>query len=508
VFAPVADANIKSSSPAANYGLATTLRVLNSTEIYRTYLRFDVSGLTGNVSSAKLRLYVTDASPDGGHLFSVSNDWAETTITWTNAPPVVGGEIAVAGSVAVGTWVELDVTPLVTGGGAVSFGMTSLSTNSAIYGSRQSGTPPALVVVTGGTALPPPNASFTAAPTAGRAPLAVTFTDTSSGSPSSWAWDFQADGSIESTERNPVAVYRSPGTYSVRLTVGNATGTNSVTRAALVSVASGPTTDPLDPVFVGAGDIASCGSNGDELTAALLDGQSGTVYTLGDNVYESGTAAEYANCYQPSWGRHLSRTRPIAGNHEYNTPDAAPYYAYFGSAAGAPTEGWYSYDLGNWHVIALNSNCSFIGGCGAGSPMETWLRADLAAHASACTLAYWHHPLFSSGGHGNDPSMRVIWDVLDSAGTELVLSGHDHDYERFAPQRSSGIAATKGIREIVVGTGGKSLVGFKTLLANTETRSSTTYGVLRMILHGSGYTWEFLPATSGGFVDAGSDICH
>lgn len=488
--------------------MATTLRVLNTTEIYRTYLRFDASGLTGNVSSAKLRLYVTDASPDGGHLYSVSNDWAETTITWNNAPPISGGEIAAAGSVALGTWVELDVTPLVTGAGIVSFGMTSLSTNSAIYGSRQSGTPPALVVVTGGTALPMPNASFTASPTAGRAPLAVTFSDTSSGSPATWAWDFQADGSIDSNERNPVAVYRLPGTYSVRLTVGNATGTDSTLRSGLVSVASGPTTDPLDPVLVGAGDIASCGSTGDELTAALLDGQSGTVYTTGDNVYDSGTTAEFANCYEPSWGRHRSRTRPVPGNHEYNTPGAAPYYTYFGSAAGTASEGWYSYDLGNWHVIALNSNCSAIGGCGTGSPMETWLRADLAAHASTCTLAYWHHPLFSSGGHGNDPSMRPIWDVLDNAGAELVLNGHDHDYERFAPQHSSGVAASDGIREIVVGTGGKSLVGFKTLLANTETRSSTTYGVLRLILHGSGYTWEFLPATSGGFIDAGSDVCH
>ena len=149
--------------------------------------------------------------------------------------------------------------------------------------------------------------------------------------------------------------------------------------------------------LLAAGDIASCGSNGDEQTANLLDDQAGTVITLGDNAYDSGSTSEYANCYDPTWGRAKARTHPAPGNHEYNTAGATGYYGYFGAAAGDPETGYYSYDLGSWHLIALNSNCSAIGGCGAGSPQEQWLRADLAAHPTDCTLAYWHHPRFSSG---------------------------------------------------------------------------------------------------------------
>jgi hypothetical protein len=165
-----------------------------------------------------------------------------------------------------------------------------------------------------------------------------------------------------------------------------------------------------DPVFVGAGDIASCTSTGDEATANLLDTIPGTVYTTGDNAYESGTASEFENCYDPSWGRHKARTRPAVGNHEYySTTNASGYFGYFGAAAGDPSKGYYSYDLGSWHIISLNSNCSFVagGGCAAGSDQEKWLRADLAAHPNACTLAYWHHPLFSSGPtSGGNSNMR------------------------------------------------------------------------------------------------------
>ena len=213
-----------------------------------------------------------------------------------------------------------------------------------------------------------------------------------------------------------------------------------------------------DPVFVGAGDIASCASSGDEATANLLDGIPGTVYTLGDNVYDSGTDAEFADCYNSSWGRHKARTRPIVGNHEYRTPGASGYFKYFGAAAGESSKGYYSYDLGAWHIVALNSMCQNVGGCGATSPMVTWLKGDLATNPSSCTLAYWHHPVFSSGAeHGNNPKMIPSWDALYAAGADVVLSGHDHDYERFAPQTSSGVAdPDRGIREFVVGTGGKS----------------------------------------------------
>jgi hypothetical protein len=186
-------------------------------------------------------------------------------------------------------------------------------------------------------------------------------------------------------------------------------------------------------VLVGAGDIAVYGSPGDEATAALLDGIAGTVVTLGDNVYADGTPSEFANCYDPSWGRHKGRTKPAVGNHEYHTPGAAGYFGYFGPAAGDPSKGYYSYNLGAWHIVVLNSNCTYVGGCHAGSPQERWLRADLAAHPTTCTLAYWHHSRFSSGYQGSTAAVQSLWQALYAFGADIVLAGHDHSYERFAP---------------------------------------------------------------------------
>ena len=265
-----------------------------------------------------------------------------------------------------------------------------------------------------------------------------------------------------------------------------------------------------DPVFVGAGDIASCNSSGDEATAALLDGIPGTVYTLGDNVYDSATDADFAGCYDPSWGRHKARTMPVVGNHDYETAGASGYFNYFGAAAGDPSTGYYSYDLGAWHIVALNSMCENVGGCGPGSPMLTWLEQDLAANPSSCTLALWHHPVFSSGSeHGSDPKMIPSWDALYAAGADVVLNGHDHDYERFAPQTSSGLAdPDRGIREFVVGTGGKSHYDFGNVVANSEVRNSDTSGVLKLTLHASSYEWQFVPEAGKTFSDSGSESCH
>ncbi|MCZ7570519.1 MAG: metallophosphoesterase [Ardenticatenaceae bacterium] len=263
-------------------------------------------------------------------------------------------------------------------------------------------------------------------------------------------------------------------------------------------------------MLIGAGDIAGCSSTGDEATAALLDQIPGTVFTTGDNVYSSGTAKQFANCYDPSWGRHRARTRPAPGNHDYGTAGAAGYFDYFGPLAGEPDKGYYSYDLGAWHIVVLNSNCSAIGGCAAGSPQEQWLRADLAAHPAACTLAYWHHPLFSSGLHGNSPSMQAIWEALYAYAADVVLNGHDHDYERFAPQDPNGVAdPAHGIREFVVGSGGKSHYPFLGLpIANSEVRNDNTFGVLKLTLHPASYTWEFVPEAGQTFTDAGSEPCR
>jgi hypothetical protein len=262
-------------------------------------------------------------------------------------------------------------------------------------------------------------------------------------------------------------------------------------------------------VVLAAGDIASCSSSGDESTAELVKGQSGDVLTLGDNAYESGSASEYANCYDPTWGQFKSRTHPAPGNHEYNTSGATGYYGYFGSAAGSPSKGYYSYDLGSWHVIVLNSNCSAIGGCGAGSAQEQWLRADLAAHPTACTLAYWHHPLFSSGTHGNNTSVKPLYQALYDGNADLVLVGHDHDYERFGPQDASGNSdPNRGIREIVVGTGGRGHYAVSTIKANSEVRNNDTFGVLKLVLDPTSYSWEFLPVAGKTFTDSGTTKCH
>jgi len=260
---------------------------------------------------------------------------------------------------------------------------------------------------------------------------------------------------------------------------------------------------------VAAGDIASCSSTGDEATAALLDRLKGTVATLGDNAYDSGTAAEFASCYAPSWGRHKSRTRPAAGNHDYVTPGAAGYFGYFRAAAGDPRNGYYSYDLGEWHVVVLNSNCSSVGGCQAGSAQEQWLRTDLRSHRARCTLAYWHHPRFSSGPHGSDAMTQPLWQALYDAGADVVLNGHDHDYERFAPQTPSGVLdQRRGIREFVVGTGGRSHYTPAAAVANSQVANGDTYGVLKLTLKPKSYQWQFVPVAGASFRDGGSASCH
>ncbi len=264
-------------------------------------------------------------------------------------------------------------------------------------------------------------------------------------------------------------------------------------------------------VLVGAGDIADCADlSGAEATAKLLDAIPGTVFTAGDNAYEGGTAEQFAKCYAPTWGRHKARTRPSVGNHEFHSGGATPYFDYFGANAGDPKEGYYSYDLGAWHIIVLNSECAEVGGCQAGSAEEKWLRSDLSAHPTVCTLAYWHKPLFSSGAkHGNDLEMKAFWQDLYNAHTTIVINGHDHDYERFAPQDPDGKSdPAKGIREFVVGTGGKNHRPFAKPEATSEVRNADTYGVLKLTLLPHGYSWEFIPETGKTFRDSGTGSCQ
>jgi hypothetical protein len=262
-------------------------------------------------------------------------------------------------------------------------------------------------------------------------------------------------------------------------------------------------------VLVGAGDIANCSTTTDEATVKLLDGIGGTVFTVGDNAYGSGTDAQFKNCYDPTWGRHKARTKPSVGNHEYYTAGASGYFNYFGAAAGDPKKGYYSYDRGDWHIISLNSMCEKVGGCGSTSPMVSWLKHDLSANPNKCTLAYWHHPLFSSGQHGNATKMKPSYQVLYNNRADVVVNGHDHSYERFAPQRPDGTLDTaRGIREFVVGTGGTSLRPFSNIKPNSQVRNASTHGVLKLTLHSTSYEWTFVPVVGKTFIDSGSKSCH
>jgi hypothetical protein len=256
-------------------------------------------------------------------------------------------------------------------------------------------------------------------------------------------------------------------------------------------------------VLVGAGDIAVCGSQGTVGTAALLDTIAGTVFTAGDNVYERGTADEFARCYEPTWGRHKSRTRPAPGNHDYGTGSAAAYFAYFGDQAGTPGLGYYSFSIGDWHILSLNSNIP----AGQGSPQYEWLRADLQDNRAACTAAIWHHPVFSSGRNGPQSVMRDTWRLLQESGAEFVVNGHDHLYERFARLDALGRPnAGGGLREFIAGTGGGPLYEFHGVSAGSEARL-VTWGVLKFTLEPNGYEWQFL-SLQGGVVDSGRDICR
>ncbi|MFC6079835.1 CBM96 family carbohydrate-binding protein [Sphaerisporangium aureirubrum] len=430
-FTPVADTYVDKRTPATNYGTSPLLGA-DGSPVKRMFLRFGVSGLTGTVSSARLRVHTGDVpgsgSDDGGTFRSTSDHtWSETGVTWRNQPALDGAALGSIGAVRRGEWYEIDVTSYVRGDGAFGFGVTSASGNGVDYDSRESGaTAPQLVVTTGGP-------SGTPAPT--------------------------------------------------------------------------PSTD--DPVLVGAGDIATSGS-GDGATAKLLDDIPGTVFTTGDDAYPDGSADDFADFYAPTWGRHKARTRPVPGNHEYRTTGAAGYFGYFGPAAGEPGKGYYSYDLGDWHVVALNSNCSEVGGCDAGSPQEQWLRSDLAASAKPCTIAYWHHPRFTSGAnHAPDRSVGPLVRALYDNDAEVVVTGHNHQYERFAPMNPrGGLDEARGIRHFVVGTGGATFYGFGTIQPNSEVRDSDTFGVLKLTLHPGSYTWEFVPQAGKTFTDDGTTSCH
>jgi hypothetical protein len=281
------------------------------------------------------------------------------------------------------------------------------------------------------------------------------------------------------------------------------------------STKQGSRTAPDTFVLVGAGDIAGCSDlSGAQATAKLIEAIPGTVFAAGDLAYQHGTYEEFQKCYDPTWGRFKARTRPAPGNHEYNGSLATGYFRYWGKQAGDPREGYYGFDLGSWHVVVLNTNCGVkqLAGCGEGSPEETWLKQDLAGHANGCILAFGHHALFSSGlisKHAEHPELTALWQDLYEAHADLILAGHEHSYERFAPQDPEGNPdPERGIREIVVGTGGRSHTPLGYAKPNSEVRDDQTYGVLKLTLSPGKYKWEFIPEAGKSFTDSGEGVCH
>ncbi len=459
-FTPAADTYVDAASPTANYGTRTTLRT-DASPVVISYLRFSLANLSGPIASVLLRVYANSSSATGYTVNPVNNDtWGETSLTWNNAP-VYGASIGASGAFSAGAWTQVDVTSLVTGNGDIDIALVSSSTTAVSYASRESGTnaPELIVSLSPGGASPTATAALNPTPT----------------------------GSGANPTPTPVT-YPSPTSTPVPT----------------------PTLANLTVTLLAAGDIANCKTTGDQATAAILAKYpSDPVITLGDNAYADGSLANYQQCYDPTWGQFKARTYPSLGNHEYLTSGASGYFTYFSGFGGPSGNGYYSYNLGDWHVVVLNSNCSDIGGCQAGSPEETWLKADLAAHPSLCTLAYWHHPLFTSGQEGDTTAVRPLWQDLYNAGAELVLNGHDHDYERFKPQTPTGsYDPAKGIVEIVSGTGGSNHTKTGKKQANSVVFNNQTFGVLKLTLNPSSYAWQFLPVSGATFTDSGSANCH
>ena len=449
-FAPLTDWSVSAEQPGRTINDRWLQTGDSSRHHARSYLRFRVDGVTGDVTRATLRLRAATANRGGFLIVAVPADaWSGHAITWRDALPL-GPVIGASGPIDHPGWVTAELDLSSGHAGPVLLALVAASTATARYASGETGeTSPRLVIETttgqGRPAPPEPPA---------------------------------ADGTVR------------------------------------VVAAGDIVCDPTGPPDLEEGPVLgpTCGQAATSQLALSL--RPDAVLPLGDNVYSNGTLARYRRWYQPTWGRLDPISHPVPGNHEYITSaesvDAAGYFAYFRARAHDVHKGWYSFDLGRWHLIALNGGCPPAGSCGPGSPQERWLRADLAAHAaSSCVLAYWHEPRFSSGWHGDDKRFAAFWDDLYRAGAEIVLNGHDHDYERFAPQAPDGRSdPARGIREFVVGTGGANLRRFRSVQPNSEVRDNARLGVLLLELQPNGYSWHFAPAPGGSFRDSGSGTCH
>ena len=488
-----ADAFVVSSNPEVNRGdstslgirnqISTSLRIRNNIKI--SYVRFNVPSLPTSVevSAATLRVYATKGSncPLGVEVLGAANEtWGETTITWNNQPGATGAVIASSSWTAAG-YIDFDVTSAVTGAGPVSFvlrqaagcDLTSdaLNSRSDVLRSRQASTnQPQLVLETDA---PPP------------APACSDGLD----SDADGLIDFPADpGCVDGADTDETDAPPPPDSARVVMAAGDIA------------------CDPASSEFGGT-DPNVCQHLA---TRDLLNGAD-AILPLGDLQYADGTLDQFIHGYDPSWGQYASNTYPAVGNHEYNVPGAQGYFDYWASK-GRPTgdlaSGYYSFDLGSWHLISLNSNCSTVP-CDETFPQNDFLERDLANTSQPCIAAFWHHPYFNSGAvHGQSaPSgAKAFWDDLFAAGSDIVLNGHEHNYQRYAKQDPAGQPVPNGIREFVVGTGGKSHYSLLEIKdANFEAGIATDFGVLRLYLGNNWYGWEFV-SVGGAVLDAGGPV--
>ena len=450
-FPAVADTYDSYVTPAATFGTLATLAV-DGSPITNSFLRFTVSGLLPDqaVSRAELRVYANSSTSESLHAGAVAdNSWSETTLNY-NTAPAIGGVISSASPITAGTWITWDVTSYVPGNGTYSLALTTAGATAVSFSSRESGA---------------------------NAPQLVLTLSTSSGTPT-------------------------------------------------------PTTTPdsTSHILLVAGDICryddggvdyspNCKKTGDLIRSVIAANPGAMVQTAGDNVNNEDAPAsyddQYEDVYGPNWGSFLSVTHAAIGNHDYLPPSgAAPYFAYYGSGAGTAPGGYYSYNIGgSWHVIVLNTMCPQVGGCGPGSAQYNWLKNDLAANPGKCILAAWHHPRFSSGQFGGFTISADWWDLLYQYKADIVVNGHNHNYERFNLVDPSEQAASDGIREFLAGTGGAPgpvyTYAEHPLDPNEAVRNQTgLYGVLQLTLNSSSYSWKFLPAAGYTFTDSGTTDCH
>ncbi len=448
---PEADAYVDASASGTNYGASTELRV-DGSPVVRSYLRFAVSGLSGSVSQATLRLYANSALNSGITVNRVTdNTWGENTINYANAP-AVGSAIASSAAIRQHTWVVVDVTSYVNGSGTFSFALTGTNSKALSLASREAANKPQLVVTTGSVTPPTATPTSVAPPTATPVPPTAT----------------------------PVPPTATP-----------APPTNT------------PTPSGSDPILLVTGDSRTGCNTGATATANLLANySSSTLLLFNGDATSTGAYSEFTDCFNTTFGKYKAQIRPVPGNHEYGVSGASGYFTYYGAQAHSP--GYYSFDVGTWHIVALNSEIDIS----STSAQMSWLKNDLTAHPAACTIAYWHEPRWSSGSHGNNTFVSALWQTLYDNNVELAFNGHDHDYERFAPQNPSGaLDNARGITEFVIGNAGAPPYAFSTIQPNSQARMTGAYGLVQLTLHPSSYDYKWIGAT-GSFTDAGSAACH